>query len=221
MVMMILSQIAIVQGNKVGIKATEAGFYRMSDPSRFERQDIEKYWSLRRKVSVAAGYSNGLFGVYDVEAAVSPSKQLIGPFIGQGEMEVELWVGLYSSNSNKNMPVFSINSQTGQIKTSGRGSLDFEMISLYTIEVTAFDDGEKFYGGTMNKTINGFTCQNWMSSEPRDQPYAAAMLKGDKTWENVLGNHNFCRNPDGGKPWCYINSHRSISAKKIQFDLKN
>ena len=32
MVMMILSQIAIVQGNKVGIKATEAGFYRMSDP---------------------------------------------------------------------------------------------------------------------------------------------------------------------------------------------
>ena len=120
-----------------------------------------------------------------------PSKQLVGPFIGQGEMEVELWVGLYSSNSNKNMPVFSINSQTGQIKTSGRGSLDFEMISLYTIEVTAFDDGEKFYGGIVNKTINGFTCQNWMSSEPRDQPYAAAMRKGDKTWENVLGNHNF------------------------------
>ena len=75
-------------------------------------------------------------------------------------MEVELWVGLYSSNSNKNMPVFSINSQTGQIKTSGRGSLDFEMISLYTIEVTAFDHGEKFYGGIVNKTINGFTCQN-------------------------------------------------------------
>ena len=146
-----------------------------------------------------------MFGVYDVEAAVSPSKQLIGPFIGQGEMEVELWVGLYSSNSNKNMPVFSINSQTGQIKTSGRGSLDFEMISLYTIEVTAFDDGEKFYGGTMNKTINGFTCQNWMSSEPRDQPYAAAIQKGDKTWENVLGNHNFCRNPSRRRtrPWCY------------------
>ena len=74
MVMMILSQIAIVQGNKVGIKATEAGFYRMSDPVRFERQDIEKYWSLRSKVSVAASYSNGLFGVYNVEAAVSSFK---------------------------------------------------------------------------------------------------------------------------------------------------
>ena len=59
------------------------------------------------------------------------------------------------------------------------------------------------YQGDMKTTEDGLDCTTW-----NDFSYIR------HKWLNTT-THNFCRNPDGGKPWCYINSHRSIS------DIKN
>ena len=55
------------------------------------------------------------------------------------------------------------------------------------------------YRGKQNKTRSGKTCQNWNSQSPQ---------KHKNTPENKpnsgLGDHNFCRNPDGTETiWCY------------------
>ena len=56
------------------------------------------------------------------------------------------------------------------------------------------------YRGKQNKTLSGKTCQKWNSQSPQ---------KHKNTPENKpnsgLGDHNFCRNPDGetGGIWCY------------------
>mgnify|MGYP006073379773 CR=1 FL=1 len=55
------------------------------------------------------------------------------------------------------------------------------------------------YRGTVSKTIQGETCQNWTQQSPH---------KHTRTLENYpgsgLGDHNYCRNPDGESgPWCY------------------
>ena len=49
------------------------------------------------------------------------------------------------------------------------------------------------YLGSMNVTTSGRTCQAWSAKEPHETDYAG------------LGEHNHCRNPDGGSGgvWCY------------------
>ena len=48
-------------------------------------------------------------------------------------------------------------------------------------------EGSRLYGGKAETTEKGMTCRNWMNST---QP--------------SVGNHNYCRNPTGGKLWCYV-----------------
>mmetsp|Transcript_58650 Transcript_58650/g.136399 ORF Transcript_58650/g.136399 Transcript_58650/m.136399 type:complete len:248 (+) Transcript_58650:142-885(+) len=49
------------------------------------------------------------------------------------------------------------------------------------------------YEGLVHLTLSGRACKNWL-----DQNTYPSTTKG-------IGNHNYCRNPDGSKdkPWCY------------------
>ena len=56
------------------------------------------------------------------------------------------------------------------------------------------------YRGTRAVTEGGYTCQAWSSQAPHAHPYTA-----DDHPNAGLGDHNYCRNPDGSqsRPWCY------------------
>lgn len=61
------------------------------------------------------------------------------------------------------------------------------------------DSSGYYYRGTINQTPSGRTCQNWTSQEPNSH----TLTPEDNVGEG-LGDHNYCRNPDGGTgPWCY------------------
>merc|ERR1712224_533151 len=59
-------------------------------------------------------------------------------------------------------------------------------------------DKGKAYKGLVTSTTSGRTCQNWLKDKPHK-------ISTEPSQENGLGNHNYCRNPDGSedKPWCY------------------
>eukprot|EP00928_Gymnodinium_smaydae_P044976 TRINITY_DN30021_c0_g2_i1.p1 TRINITY_DN30021_c0_g2~~TRINITY_DN30021_c0_g2_i1.p1 ORF type:complete len:555 (+),score=53.83 TRINITY_DN30021_c0_g2_i1:99-1763(+) len=55
------------------------------------------------------------------------------------------------------------------------------------------------YRGCQNATKNGFPCMKWTSQTPHKH--------GSDLARNGLGDHNFCRNPDGSKHiWCYTDN---------------
>jgi hypothetical protein len=59
------------------------------------------------------------------------------------------------------------------------------------------EDSGKSYVGLKDSTKSGRKCQRWTESKPHA---GAAEMTGE-----LLGNHAYCRNPDGsmGAPWCY------------------
>merc|ERR1719478_1721575 len=59
------------------------------------------------------------------------------------------------------------------------------------------DKGES-YKGLATSTASGRTCQVWVKTKPHK-------VGIEPSNDNGLGNHNYCRNPDGSedKPWCF------------------
>lgn len=67
-------------------------------------------------------------------------------------------------------------------------------------------DGKKGsdYRGCINWTKRGMPCQKWTSQ----RPHKHSRYPTNRKFKNKgLGNHNYCRNPDGepGGIWCYTN----------------
>merc|ERR1719324_1257762 len=54
------------------------------------------------------------------------------------------------------------------------------------------------YIGCQYQTVSGYTCQNWLAQTPQSHSYIP-----DWYPDGHLGDHNFCRNPDGDSTiWC-------------------
>uniref|UniRef100_A0A671MTH1 Tissue-type plasminogen activator-like n=1 Tax=Sinocyclocheilus anshuiensis TaxID=1608454 RepID=A0A671MTH1_9TELE len=65
------------------------------------------------------------------------------------------------------------------------------------------------YRGTRSMSMSGLECINWNSSSLRGKKFTARRLEANTLG---LGNHNYCRNPDGDtKPWCYVYKKAQIS----------
>ncbi|XP_063695361.1 plasminogen-like [Bolinopsis microptera] len=64
------------------------------------------------------------------------------------------------------------------------------------------------YRGTLSVTMGGHTCQKWTEQSPYEHVYTV-----DKFNDKGIGDHNYCRNPDGEddnytelEAWCYTTS---------------
>merc|ERR1719324_83924 len=54
------------------------------------------------------------------------------------------------------------------------------------------------YLGCQYQTVSGYTCQNWLEQTPQSHSYIPEWYP-----DGHLGDHNFCRNPDGDSTiWC-------------------
>jgi len=54
------------------------------------------------------------------------------------------------------------------------------------------------YIGCQYQTVSGYTCQNWLEQTPQSHGYIPEWYP-----DGHLGDHNFCRNPDGDSTiWC-------------------
>ncbi|XP_049342197.1 tissue-type plasminogen activator isoform X1 [Astyanax mexicanus] len=64
------------------------------------------------------------------------------------------------------------------------------------------------YRGTWSLSRSGKECINWNSTSLRGKLFTA---RKPDALNLGLGNHNYCRNPDGdAKPWCYVYGTSSI-----------
>ena len=61
---------------------------------------------------------------------------------------------------------------------------------------TMSGEKDEGYRGCQTKTFSGKTCQNWTSQSPHEHNKVLG--------EKGVGDHNYCRNPDGEDTiWCY------------------
>ncbi|XP_064629754.1 zinc metalloproteinase nas-36-like isoform X2 [Lineus longissimus] len=72
-----------------------------------------------------------------------------------------------------------------------------------------FRDGRD-YRGDINFSDKGLVCQKWTSQWPHQ--HTSLDDNPNKNTQNGLGDHNFCRNPEGrkAKPWCYVTKQKVI-----------
>ncbi len=67
-----------------------------------------------------------------------------------------------------------------------------------------YDFGEAAYRGLQNITLTGRTCQAWTSQTPHPHTRTPELFPSAG-----LGDHNYCRNPDGEQgPWCFTTDVR-------------
>ncbi|KAK9971139.1 hypothetical protein ABG768_027030 [Culter alburnus] len=65
------------------------------------------------------------------------------------------------------------------------------------------------YRGSWGMSMSGLECINWNSSSLRGKKFTARRPEANTLG---LGNHNYCRNPDGDtKPWCYVYKKAQVS----------
>ncbi|XP_026877978.2 tissue-type plasminogen activator [Electrophorus electricus] len=65
------------------------------------------------------------------------------------------------------------------------------------------------YRGTWSISSSGAECINWNSTSLRGKKFTTRKVEAGTLG---LGNHNYCRNPDGdSKPWCYVYKKSEIA----------
>ncbi|XP_042315038.1 hyaluronan-binding protein 2 isoform X4 [Sceloporus undulatus] len=71
-----------------------------------------------------------------------------------------------------------------------------------------FEENGFTYRGNVSQTVLQKTCLHWNSHLLLDSNYNAFMEDADY---HDLGDHNFCRNPDGDeKPWCFVTVNNKL-----------
>ena len=70
------------------------------------------------------------------------------------------------------------------------------------VDFGCYTNFSEVYQGTISKTMDGYTCQPWVSQLPHRHGYTPS------NYPHSNLTSNFCRNPEGirAKPWCYVNS---------------
>ncbi|XP_060107186.1 tissue-type plasminogen activator [Heteronotia binoei] len=69
-------------------------------------------------------------------------------------------------------------------------------------EATCYNDAGVTYRGMWSTTESGTECLNWNISALAQKRYNGRRVDA---MQLGLGNHNYCRNPDGdSKPWCHV-----------------
>ncbi|XP_077326049.1 tissue-type plasminogen activator [Lithobates pipiens] len=67
---------------------------------------------------------------------------------------------------------------------------------------TCYQGSGESYRGNHSRTVSGAVCVNWNSPALNGKRYTT---QHRDALQFGLGNHNFCRNPDGEvSPWCYV-----------------
>ena len=104
--------------------------------------------------------------------------------------------GDYSSVTGAPEDTLSINRNSGK---SDNGYDPNAEESQILVHLTCYlGDGAR-YRGQVSTTINNYTCANWLAQSPHAHTRTASNYP-----RSGLGDHNFCRNPDGEEmPWCY------------------
>jgi len=73
---------------------------------------------------------------------------------------------------------------------------------------TLAGNNEEDYQGCQNVTESGYTCQKWKNQDPQEHEYTPLRYPLDN-----LGDHNFCRNPDGSgnrtRIWCFTTANET------------
>lgn len=124
-----------------------------------------------------------------------PGDKLLKSEIGR-EFTYSFWIYVkdWGYNFNKPKHIFHIGDAEG--KSVAPGVWLYPKNNNLMVRMDTYNRSNN-----VNKTKSGITCQNWTSKFPHTNTKYT-----EKNFPNAeLGNHNFCRNPEGLKTgaWCY------------------